>query len=65
MSDEFIGASPSPHPFDGLKTSLKLTRTITDLTVSEYIQYPYLNNVFQYRTKLMQNTILWNERVLQ
>jgi magnesium chelatase family protein len=50
---QFIGACLSPHPFDRLRTSLKLARTIANLTGSEEIQSPHLVEALQYRPKIM------------
>ena len=52
-SFEFKAACLSPHPFDRLRTSLKLACTIVDLARSKDIQSVYLVEALQYSPKLV------------
>jgi magnesium chelatase family protein len=52
---QFIGTGVSSHPFDRLRASLKLARTIADLAGCEEIQSVHLAEALQYRPKLLLN----------
>jgi hypothetical protein len=48
-----VGAGVSSYPFDRLRASLKLGRTIADLAGCKEIQLVHLAEALQYRSKLM------------
>ena len=56
-SDESFRACLSLHPFDKLRASLKLARTIADLAGSEEVQSAHLAEALQYRPKLLYRTM--------